>query len=136
MGRTTVNRHILQYSVERWKHPAHAELITKQQMLDHKYEESDTEIQVINLCVEAHTSFTPGYLSGLPEDCYPDESSSDIDSITDENGEDWIKNLSTSEMDEIWKMIDDDFDRHSYDNEYCDYDPYDDRDRYHPFDDW
>jgi hypothetical protein len=136
MGRSYSGTIDFQFDIERWSHPSVNELLTSKQMKDNNLHENDCEIHVIPLYVTGWVSFTEGFTSGLPENCYPDESDSDIDSITDDDGNDWINKLSSTEMSEVWKKLEEKASNiemgDSYD--YDDYSGYDD-DHYHRYDD-
>lgn len=137
MGRSYSSNYSFQFEIERWTHSSCSESLTREQIQEKNLNEDTLEVKVITLFVEASASFTEGYTSGLPENCYPDEYNSEIKSISDENGEDWLNKVSVSEMEEIYKTLDNHF---SKDNYYDDH--YDDRDYsdysdsyYHPYDD-
>ena len=140
MGRSYSGTIDFQFDIERWSHPSVNELLTSKQMKDNNLHENDCEIHVIPLYVTGWVSFTEGFTSGLPEDCYPDESDSDINSITDDDGNDWFNKLSQSELDDIWKKLDNLSDRIEMNDsrDYEDYEDYSDRhdNYYHPLDDW
>jgi hypothetical protein len=140
MGRSYSGTIDFQFDIERWSHPSVNELLTSKQMKDNNLHENDCEIHVIPLFVTGWASFTEGYTSGLPEDCYPDESDSDINSITDDDGNDWFNKLSQSELDDIWKKMEDLSGRIEMNDsrDYGDYEDYSDRydNYYHPLDDW
>jgi len=61
----------------------------------------------VTVNVEGRSYFTPGYLSGPPEDCYPDEGETEITSVTlyGKEKEDWEDKLTSSERDYIMDMI-------------------------------
>ena len=137
MGRSYSGKIDFQFDIERWSHPSITDLFTSNQMKDNNLHENECEIHVIPLYVTGWVSFTEGFTSGLPENCYPDESDSDIDSITDDDGNDWFNKLSQSELNDIWKKIGDMSDRIEM-NDSRDYEDYSDRydNYYHPYDDW
>lgn len=137
MGRTYSGNYDFQFDVERWSHPSTPKLLTADDLKLQKLDENECSVIVIPLQINGWVSFTEGYTSGLPENCYPDESESDIESVTDENGEDWINKITPNEMDQLWKKLDDMFDRHNYnssDYDDRDYSDYEDN-YYHPYDD-
>ena len=138
MGKT-INKHVeFEYTAERWTHPSIEGMITLDELQAKNLQDDKADVKVINLYVEGWSSYTSGYTSGLPEDCYPDEYDSEIEKIVDDDGNDWYPLLSAKELSEINSMFDDKIERSSsYDDE-CDYyDDYSDRDNYyHPLDDW
>lgn len=138
MGKT-INKHIeFGYITERYTHPSIEGMITLDEVKAKNLQDDQADVKVINLYVEGWSSYTPGYTSGLPEDCYPDESDSEIKKIVDDDGNDWFPLLSAKELIEINSMFDEKIDRSSsYDDERDYYDDYSDRDNYyHPLDDW
>ncbi len=137
MGRSHSSKYSFQFDIERWTHPSCPELLTKDQLQEKNLNEDSAEVKVIILFVEGYVSFTEGNTSGLPENCYPDEYDSEIESIVDESGEDYFNKVSASEMKEIWQTLDNHFsnddchDDQYYDRDYSDYDD----SYYHPYDD-
>lgn len=63
------------------------------------------DIETIELEVTGNSYYTPGRYSGLPEDCYPDESETEIESVYDVNGKDWRDNLTSDEENMIIELI-------------------------------
>jgi hypothetical protein len=60
---------------------------------------------VIDLEVEGEYKYTPGVTWKLPEDCYPEESETQVISATDENGKSWLDDLHPYELSEIKSKI-------------------------------
>jgi len=55
------------------------------------------DYQEIPLTITGRGYFTPGYVTGLPEDCYPDEGDLEIESVEGPDGSDWTDFLTKSE---------------------------------------
>lgn len=140
MGRSYCGQIDFQFDIERWSHPSISDLFTSSQLKDYNLQENECEVHIIPLYVAGWISFTEGVTSRLPEDCYPDESDSEIECITDDNGDNWLDKISKSELDDIWKKIEDLSNRLELNDsrDYCDYEDYSDRHNnyYHPLDDW
>lgn len=97
------------------------------------FNESDYEYKTISIQINGRAFFQAGNLSGLPEDCYPDESEVEIISALGPNKEDWQDRLSSSEYQDILSIIEekcssDDSDQGSDPDHDYDYDQYDDYD--------
>jgi hypothetical protein len=90
------------YEIERYKDKESGELYTETQVeeiggdIDSKYEGV-----TINLSIEGSAHYTPGYTSGLPENCYDSDSDSEIESVTGPGKEDWYNKLSSKELEDI-----------------------------------
>ena len=63
------------------------------------------EYVTVKLEVEGRSYFTPGRLSGPPEDCYPDEGETEIQSVIGPDGKDWQDQLTEEEESMIIDMI-------------------------------
>lgn len=68
-------------------------------------DEERYEYTTIKLDVEGRSYFQPGKLSGLPEDCYPDEGETEIESVIGPDGKDWTDQLTHAEHDSLLEMI-------------------------------
>ena len=83
--------------------------------------------QSIELDITGNAYYEPARLSGPPEDCYPEDSNIEIESVQDSNGKSWINNLTPYEISCIEEALmdyaqdDGDYDYHSYDDD-CYYD--------------
>tara|TARA_B110000503_G_C7012582_1_gene356334 strand:+ start:84 stop:491 length:408 start_codon:yes stop_codon:yes gene_type:complete len=91
------------------------------------FNESDFEYETISIQINGRAFFQSGNFSGLPENCYPDESEVEILSALGPNKEDWLDKLSSSEYLDIISIIeekcssddsDDDHDDYDYDYDY------------------
>ena len=69
-----------------------------------------------------HPGSFSGNFSGLPENCFPDESDAEIISVLDSNENDWSDKLSASEEDSIISMIAENHSSDEYDDHDDDYD--------------
>jgi len=80
----------------------------------------------VTLHVSSRSYFQPGRLSGPPEDCYPDEGETEVESIIGPDGKDWTAQLTHSEYFAIQEMIEenvkDGLDGPDPDDYYDDYD--------------
>ena len=120
-----------EFEIERYKDKESGDLLTHDKV-NPDDDGFEFEYVVIPLRVEGSSYFTPGKFSDLPENCYPDEGETEIESIVGPDGKDWEDKLTSDERDALLKMIEenvrddepdyDDYDEPDYD------DPYDYRD--------
>lgn len=95
------------------------------------FNESDFKYETISIQINGRAFFQAGNFSGLPENCYPDESEVEILSALGPNKEDWFDKLSSSEYQDIISIIeekcssDDSDDSDDHDYHYDDDDDYD-----------
>lgn len=68
-------------------------------------DEERYEYTTISLHVEGRSYFQPGKLYGPPENCYPDEGETEIESAVGPDGKDWTDQLTHSEHDSLLEMI-------------------------------
>lgn len=68
-------------------------------------EDPEYEYETFTLKVEGSAYFTPGRLSGPPENCYPDEGDCEIIACVGPDGKDWESQLTHSERDAILDQI-------------------------------
>lgn len=80
------------------------------------------EYVTIPLQIKGRSYFRSGNFSGLPENCFPDESDAEIISVLDSNENDWSDKLSASEEDSIISMIAENHSSDEYDDHDDDYD--------------
>jgi hypothetical protein len=66
--------------------------------IERRINEEDT---TITLTVEAIVTIVPANFRGHPDNWTPDESECDIQSITDEEGNDWTNELTSKEYDDL-----------------------------------
>lgn len=116
-----------EFQIDRLKDKA-GKLHHEDELLAH-FNESDYEYKSIPIQVNGRAFFQEGRFSGLPEDCYPDESEIEIISALGPDKEDWLDKLSSSEYQDIISLIEekcssDDSDQDP-DSDYDDYDDYD-----------
>lgn len=69
-------------------------------------DEKRYEYTTITLKVEGRAYFQPGRISGLPENCYPDEGEVEIKHAVGPDGNDWQDQLTHAEHDALIEMID------------------------------
>lgn len=79
------------------------------------------EYRAITLTIVGTATYSPAKLYGLPEDCHPDESECDFESITDEEGNDWSNSLTPKEYEELVQQLFQETEATTHDNE-VDYD--------------
>lgn len=89
-----------EFNIERYLHlPTRKYFEPSSEEVPSDIEESkEWEYKEIPLTVTGFGYFTPGYVTGAPEDCYPDEGELEIESIKDENENDWMNLLTKDEM--------------------------------------
>ncbi len=113
-----------EFEIERYKDKESGELVThdKVPVSDDDFE---FEYQTITLQVEGSSYFTPGKYHGLPENCYPDEGDTEIESVIGPDGKDWESRLTNEEREAILNMIaeeaqnqEPDYDEDDYDDSY------------------
>ena len=92
---------------------------------------SKFEYQTINLEVSGSSWYSPGESSRLPEDCYPDEGDTEIDSVLGPDGKDWYNLLTKEEIEDIYTELQSSCQDSSED--YSDYDA-SDYDKWESFD--
>jgi hypothetical protein len=131
MGRKYTGTCDFEFTVKRWNHPACDKWVPLDELKkNHLYDEYAEEKE-ITLHVTGFACRVEGNISGLPEDCYPDEYDCKIHSVSDESGEDWFDKLTYSEASQIEDLILDKVDYSNsseyYDHDSYDYDGYDDR---------
>ena len=61
--------------------------------------------QEIPLTITGCGYYTPGYTTGLPEDCYPDEGSLEVESILGPDGTDWEDTVTPQERKTIEERL-------------------------------
>jgi hypothetical protein len=109
-----------QFDIERWK-----DLKTQQLHSSVPPEmECQYEWQAISLTVKGRYSWQPGR-HYHPEHSFPEEMDVDLDAVIGPDGKDWEGVLTTSERDQILRMIEDEVTE-----QMDDYDPYDNEDDY------
>jgi len=64
------------------------------------------EFKELDLEVSGSSWYNPGYTSGPPEDCYPDEGDTEIDSVIGPDGEDFYDLLTSKEVEDITSQLD------------------------------
>lgn len=97
-------------------------------MVDSVAEDAGTHIyECIELDVQGYSYYQEGRTSGLPENCYPDEGDTEIESVIGPGGKDWEDELTGREREALLEAIDEHVRENSfkdYDRDYDDY--YDD----------
>lgn len=118
-----------QFEIERYLDKDSKETLFLSDLPESSGDDFEFEFKIIELQVTGHASFYPGKYSGPPEDCYPDESESEIESVVGPDGKDWYHLLTDSEREAILNLIEDQVVNSSYEDyserEYEDYDSYD-----------
>jgi len=98
------------FEIERYKDKSSGELIaavpgrneTAAILADDGFE---YEYVILPLKVEGRSYFQPGRFYGPPENCYPDESETEITSVIGPDGKDWYNLLTSEEKEMITFMI-------------------------------
>lgn len=93
-----------EFEIERFLDKESGEILTEKE-LPENYNEDQFEYKSIVLEVEGNAYYTPGYTSGLPENCYDSESDAEIESVIDSDGKDWINSLSEDETSSIREKL-------------------------------
>lgn len=93
------------FEVERFKNIFTGELVTSDKLSSD--DDFNFEYQTITLQVEGRSYFTFGRSSGLPEDCYPDEGDTEVESVIGSDGKDWYNLLTSSEVGSLLTEIQD-----------------------------
>jgi hypothetical protein len=95
----------IEFEVERYKNIVNGNLV---QDIVYPDSQDNYEQTVIGLKVDGSAYFIPGRYNSRYEDCYPDEGDVEIETIFDEEGNDWLftNNLSHKEKSDIIKAID------------------------------
>jgi hypothetical protein len=94
-----------EFEIERYKDKESGELLSHDKVKpdDDGFE---YEYQTIALQVEGRSYFAPGRTYGPPENCYPDEGDTEIESVIGPDGKDWESKLTDEERESIMTMID------------------------------
>jgi len=80
--------------------------ISKKYFIENELEpDIDYDIEIISLNISGNGYYYPGVYHAEPENCYPDESDLEIDSVTDSDGNDWYYLLTATEIDSITSII-------------------------------
>jgi hypothetical protein len=128
---------IFEYKIERFRNKRTGELLTKDDLKSYGNNIFEFDPVTFYVNVDGNAYYHPGRYRSFPEDCEPDESNVEIESVMDENGKDWEPFLTKSERKYILESIidrvssNDDYDPDDY-NDYVDpradyvYDPYHD----------
>jgi len=92
-----------EFYIERYKNKISNELKTLDKV--HPEDEYLYDYEEITLYVKGSSFFTPGKSYGSPENCYPDEGNTEIQSIVDSFKEDWDAKITLEERSRIISMI-------------------------------
>lgn len=90
--------------IDRYKDSATEILYTESEAEDIDLDEK-FQLEEIELFIEGNAYYEPGRLWGDPEECYPEESEVEIESITDKSGNDWKHKLTNSEIEMVKDTI-------------------------------
>ncbi len=94
-----------QFEVERLKDKSTNQLIPISKDFNFSEENPNYEYLLIQLDVEGESYYTPARTYGPPESCSPSEGSTEILSIEDESGGDWLDKLTADERDRVIELI-------------------------------
>jgi hypothetical protein len=90
------------YEIERYEHKETGDILTEDEKCEAAGDDDSMyEPVTISLTVEGSAYYTPGYTSGLPENCYDSDSDSEIESVIGPGKEDWYNKLSSKELEDI-----------------------------------
>lgn len=92
-----------EFYIERYKNKISNELKTLDKV--HPEDEYLYDYEEITLYVKGSSFFTPGKFYGVPENCYPDEGNTEIQSVIGPFEEDWEDKLTAEERERIICMI-------------------------------
>jgi hypothetical protein len=115
-----------EFEIERYKDKESGELLTHEKV-NPDDDGFEFEYQTFTLQVEGRSYFAPGRCYGPPENCYPDEGETEIESVLGPDGKDWEDKLTSEERESILTMIDEQVQDQEPD---VDEDDYDDDDRF------
>ena len=94
------------YEIERYEHKETGEILTEDEKCEAAGDDDSMyESITISLTVEGSAHYTPGYTSGLPENCYPDDSDCEIEKVTGPDKKDWYDKLTQREIDRIMEEL-------------------------------
>lgn len=113
------------FEIERYRDKETGNYYLVSDVPDRSDDNFEFEYETITLEVSGSSYFVPGKISGPPEDCYPDEGDTEIESVIGPDGKDWYDRLSSSEINSIMSALAENVENSDYD----DYDGSDD-DRY------
>jgi len=93
-----------EFEIERYKDRESGELLphSKVPVDDDGFE---FDYQTITLHVEGRSYFTAGRFYGPPENCYPDEGETEIESVTGPDNKSWEDQLTDEERESIISQI-------------------------------
>lgn len=111
------------FEIERYRDKENGNYYLVSEVPDRSDDNFEFEYETITLEVSGSSYFVPGKINGPPEDCYPDEGETEIESVIGPDGKDWYDRLSSSEIDSITSMLAENVENSDYD----DYDGPDDR---------
>jgi hypothetical protein len=96
------------FEIERYFCPETKQYLLEKELPETHSEEEITskfEYQTITLEVSGNSWHSPGEYSRLPEDCYPDDGDTEIDSIIGPDGQDWYNLLSSEELQDVYSEL-------------------------------
>lgn len=67
--------------------------------------ESKFEFTSVELEVTGNSWYVPGEYSRLPEDCYPDEGDTEVESVIGPDDTDWYDQLTSKEIQEMYSEL-------------------------------
>jgi hypothetical protein len=109
---------IFEYEIERLLCKHTGEYFIESELPEISTEEFESRFEkvTIPLNVEGNSWHSAGVYSAAPEDCYPDEGDTEIESVIGPDGKDWYNLLSDTEISEIIDLIESDA---KDDDRYC-----------------
>lgn len=93
------------YEIERYKDKESGEFLLEKDLPPEDDDGFEFEYTLIILTINGSSYFKPGSPYCLPENSYPDEEDTVIESITDDNGNDWEYKITETERSYILEII-------------------------------
>lgn len=94
-----------EFEVERYKNKSNGEYYSEADVAEYDGDSPDFELVTIELSIEGTAHYTPGYTSGLPENCYPADSDSELTKVIGPNKEDWYHKITDDERDSMLAIL-------------------------------
>ena len=96
-----------EFKIERYYDPKNFISTGRKQLINEKDLDDNIEYELdcITLYVSGGAYYYPGKFFAAPENCYPDESDTEILSVEDENQNDFYNLLTKNEIDDINSLI-------------------------------
>lgn len=93
------------FEVERLKNKSTGQIIPISKDINISDEDPNFEYLLIHLAVEGESYYTPARTYGPPERCSPSEGETEVISVQDDNGVDWLDKLTKNELETVIELI-------------------------------